>query len=124
MFTVIEPSTFNNLAILLLVDKEIVLYTESYNSTVFSVNNRVKNTSFVTNLWLTKFNGLILYVKQNELPRLFLKSGENFYSEKSKMSAKQHEKNFIWKRILFKHVTFLDQFGVKEFIFDVIFVIG
>ena len=43
-------------------------------------HSRVKNCGFVTNLWLTKFDGVILYLgyfKQNELPRRFLKSGES-----------------------------------------------
>ena len=37
-------------------------------------SSRVKNSGFVNNLWITKFDGLILYFgyyKQNELPRRF-----------------------------------------------------
>ena len=44
------------------------------------IHSRVKNCGFVTNLWLTKFDGLYCtlgYFKQNELPRRFLKSGES-----------------------------------------------
>jgi len=76
----------------------------------------------VTNLWLTKFDGLILYFKQNELPRLFLKSGGNFLQPKIKMATKQHDKNCFGREFYLS--MFLDQFGIKELIFDVIFVIG
>jgi len=40
-------------------------------------NSRVKSNGFLTTVWLKKFDGFILYFKQNELIRCFLKSGES-----------------------------------------------
>ncbi len=47
-------------------------------------NSRVKSSSFVTNVWLTKFDGTLGYFKQNKLPRCFLKSGESSVEPKIK----------------------------------------
>jgi len=69
---------------------DLKLCTWKWERTLFLIEEPVVGSK--THLWLTKFDGLILHF------RVF---GENFYSQKSKMAAKLHDKKIFFYLSMF-----------------------